>query len=214
MDLMNTEQRNTGQSRFEQLVARLERVERPLEVSDRVAQVFLNNEYVFPVESGTPERALTRWLALVDSSWRSSRRNGPTSYPEELIDCRDGEVADEFVTTILERIRFWSKIRRDTLAIEVESAATLEIAKYLERLRWVYAVAADEEFRDLGGSHRLAIIAAAIESGSERALRVWHDRDLSDEEIQEVVWARNELIFLVEHDRGLAVEFKPERSSI
>jgi hypothetical protein len=95
MDLMNTEQRNTGQSRFEQLVARLERVERPLEVSDRVAQVFLNNEYVFPVESGTPERALTRWLALVDSSWRSSRRNGPTSYPEELIDCRDGEVADE-----------------------------------------------------------------------------------------------------------------------
>jgi hypothetical protein len=213
MDPTYTAKSNAVQSRFEKLRAQLERGDRPFTVSDWIALVFFNNEDRFPAEADNPERALSRWLALVDSSWRSSRRNGPTSYPEELIDCRDGEVADEFVATILERIRFWSKIRRDTLAIETESSATLEIARYLENLRWVYATSVDVEFCDLGGSHRLAIIAAAIQFGSEHALRVWRDRDLSDEELEDLVSARNELIFLVERDRGLAVEFKPERSA-
>jgi hypothetical protein len=58
------------------------------------------------------------------------------------------------------------------------------------------------------------VIATAVMFGPEAAQRVWHDSYLSGDEVQDLRWAQNELILMVEHDRGMAVEFKPERSSI
>jgi hypothetical protein len=160
MNHTDAETTNNASSRFEQLYKCLE--QRHALNSELITQHVLNSPSRFSVESESPERALVRWLAAHDSEWRGSLEHGLETSPEESINAHHGGIADGFVATIPERIRFWSEIRRDMLGLWLESDGTIEITSYLQRLRWVYTVSIDEDFRELDGSHRLAVIAMGV----------------------------------------------------
>jgi hypothetical protein len=191
-----------------------ERVEQRLQPthSKKIVKYVLTNPGKFACESENPERALNRSFTMRDADWRDALPGEPACSREEHVNTHHGNVAEDFLATVPERISFWSEIRRDTLAVEVESEETLAIGSYLERLRWIFTLCADSEFAELEGSHRLAVIATAVMFGPDAAVRIWRESELSDHEVEGLLWAQNELIFMVEHDRGSAIEFKPGRT--
>jgi hypothetical protein len=80
----------------------------------------------------------------------------------------------------------------------------------VRRLRVVEAFCTDERLRGLSGWGTLVVVAAALLVGPETAGRVWRSAEqLSVDEHLELLWAADELIFMIERENGRAIEFRP-----
>jgi hypothetical protein len=207
---MNLEQNNTEDD-FQDLQSVLEDDEERLRLPNAGLTTLhaIDRSGVYSMEPEISERSLSHWLTVHAAGASVKDEDVPAGH---RVEAHWGDIADAFLATIPERIRFWSRIRRDLLVEwDGERNGTVEIARYLERLRWIHTVSIDEDFNDLNGQ-RLSVIATALRFGSEAAKRVWHARDLSDDELQDWLQAVDDLIFMVEHDRGEAVEFRLEQA--
>ncbi len=157
-----------------------------------------------------PEQALSRWLTLVvNDVGRTASAPGDTDDSAEK--AYYGAIADAFLATIDRRIHFWAGAQE---YFDSGDYSKHEIASYVARLRGVEALSAEGGLGGLNGWGRLLVIAAALLLGSEVADRVRHRFDeMSVDERLELLWAADELIFMVERENGHAVEFKPTEAA-
>jgi hypothetical protein len=152
-----------------------------------------------------PEQMLSRWLTLVAKDiGRAASGSGDGDDRAEK--AYYGAIADGFLTTIDRRIRFWLSAQE---SLDPGDYSKQEIAAYVARLRGIEALSADGGLAELNGWGRLLVVAAALLLGSEVPDRIRHRFDeMRVDERLELLWAADELIFMVERENGRAVEFK------
>jgi hypothetical protein len=158
-----------------------------------------------PPRLQAPEQVLSRWLTLVvnDVGRAASASDANDDRAEKAY---YGAIADAFLATIERRIRFWLSAQE---SLDSSDYSKHEIATYVARLRGIEALSADGGLAELNGWGRLLVIAAALLLGSEVPDRIRHRLDeMSADERLELLWAADELIFMVERENGRAVEFK------
>ena len=153
-----------------------------------------------------PEQAISRWLTHVVND-ASRMAASSTAREDPAADAYYGAIADAFVATIGERIRFWADASE---SIDSGQHSKRQIESYVRRLRVVERFCTDERLRGLSGWGTLVVVAAALLVDPETAGRVWRSAEpLSVDEHLELLWAADELIFMIERENGGAIEFRP-----
>lgn len=151
------------------------------------------------------EQALSRWLTLVVNDVGGADFATPGS-DDRAAKAYYGAIADAFLATIAERIRFWERTQESVS----DDHGKHEVASYVERLRGIEALLADGGLAGLNGWGRLLVVAAALLLGPEVVDRIRFRLDeMSVDERLDLFWAEEELIFMIERENGRAVEFKP-----
>jgi hypothetical protein len=118
-----------------------------------------------------------------------------------------GALADCFLTTIDDRIRFWAGVGE---SLDPGDTSKHEIATYVERMRDIRAFAAEDGFDGMTGWGRLLVVAGWLFLGAEVAHHVrFRFDEMSVDDRLELIWAEEELTFILERENGNAVEFNP-----
>jgi hypothetical protein len=148
----------------------------------------------------------SRWLTLV-----SNHPTRMTSSPAGDLMANEhayyGALTDEFLRTISDRIRFWESVGEP---LAPGDSSKEQIATYVERMGDIAAFAAEDGFNDMTGWGRLLLVAGWLLLGAEVAHRVrFRFDEMSVDERIELIWAEEELTFILERETGHAVEFKP-----
>jgi hypothetical protein len=152
-----------------------------------------------------PEQALSRWLTLEVNDVGLAASASAESY-DRAAKAYYGAIADSLLATIAERIRFWAKTQESVSDDDSKHA----IASYVERLRGIEALSADGGLAGLNGWGRLLVVAAALLLEPEVVDRIrFRFDEMSVDERLDLIWAEEELIFMIERENGRAVEFKP-----
>jgi hypothetical protein len=151
------------------------------------------------------ERDFTRWLTLVSN--HPTRMTSPAGGISAGEHTYYGALADGFLTTIDDRIRFWSSVGE---SLDPADSSKDQIATYVELLGDIAAFAAEDGFDGMTGWGRLLVVAGWVLLGGEVAHRIrFRFDEMSVDERMELIWAEEELTFILERENGHAVEFNP-----
>jgi hypothetical protein len=163
-----------------------------------------------PLRLQGAEQVLSRWLTLVANDVGRAA-SASDDNDDRAAKAYYGAIADAFLATIDRRIRFWASAQD---SLDAGDYSKHEIERYVERMRGIEALSAEGGLDSLNGWGRLLVIAGTLLLGSEVADRVRHRFDeMAVDERLELLWAADELIFMVERENGHAVEFKPTEAA-